>query len=389
MKIEVYDLQLNFVNSYWYALDSELNFDVEVEQKNQIKVLIDETFESDVFINYYVYFSYQQFNYIGKIVDYEIENNSATISVNLDIDIFNNQVFNVAFFTSIDPIEQGVREYFELHDPNNPTPYSYQSNVVINTPGIEDSSIYDTLDNTFKVNDYIRKIQNARNVRVYLTLKYDIATNKPFIDVLVDYGQTGYFVIDELDHSQVLGDVNIDFQYDIPNYLKIALYDTDFNAFGDIYPTYALNNQNVVQKTTDILPVDKPQTFIPSYEVYEYDSAELTLIDTNGDLTPLGEDILLSFAIDALRNNYNNEITFTSDLDAIKNFVNSDNQEFMYSENGTFRYSDLVARYIVFVTINRTPIFTRVTSISVKNGLITIKLGASRKRLTDKLKRRL
>ena len=359
MKLEIYDLTLKLIGSYPFELDKGIDFDLENECKNNVRIFIDEDYDEEIVINHFVFFHYANSNRLGKIIDLKQKGKIIDLTILLNADIFTNSIFNYnsntssgyVFENSIKPIELGISEYFNQH--TNVTPFTYVSEI--NDFDMYDSVIYTQLSETFKVNDYIRKMQANRHITTNLTLKYDQNTNGLYIEVRVSKLDNSYIVFNE--NYDVLGLPEIDFQNDVVNCLNIQAFNSTTNKFIREPLTYILNTDNVVELLEGSLGV--PTYLISNSVVFSVSDNEIS------------DTALLAFAIDELANAYNNEIKFKTKL------------------TSNIKLNELMGRYAIFILKNGNPIFSRISGINLVNGIAQITLGASRKRLTDKLKRRL
>lgn len=376
--IEIYDYQLRYLKSYPFEVET-LIFDAEVRNSSTIRMVQlqkDANFvpETDILINYYVYFRYDSYNYLGCISSIEVDDNSIKLSIYLNYDITNIK-FTVddLMVNMSSTLWQMPQKYFQeyltttiLPAPNVIIEDNIQSSML---PFDEiDLSILNAMEgDLYDYPTFTRKMaKRGEMVNISLSNK---SNGEPAFKVRTYIKDSRIIEIDARDKRQV-SNIKYSFQDDTPNKIRFLFKN---ETLGKAEATFVISEAGLFNVNDLVADYELPRQFIAD------------TIEIDWDKTSYNEDLIYSFALDYMAFNYSNEITFETTKEELR----------MLSQDGasTFDFFELLNFVVAFypdveMYENRPFFYSYISKLEVKENIIIITLGASRKRLTDKLKRR-
>lgn len=402
--LSIYDRKLNYVHSFNYAMSSDLTFDLNNTVLIDFNILVEDDydFDAEILRGYFVDLNIERFNIFGCIVNYEETSNGVyKISLGINYDALDTEV------QLFDIVNSDVNKDFAENEVNHTgtyKPHKGLGGVILLYCKYVLSRIYpfDEMNPSFLIEDHSTnndkiedlfltedKIQLSELIRIIsskfglkVSVKFNnilyrnqyhnnerIGEEQRYISIIVeDYNYIAE-TIDEVANNIILGDLNKSFQSDLSNIVEIYVTHTNDEdkeieiARGE----YVLGNDGIVVNVNDVEEKNIPLELIYSVEHIDY------------DLDTITEEEMLARAISLIGNNYSNEITFKSTAEKLGLKVNPKSHQ--------YNYLDLLGKPYSFILLNRRMIPTRITSLTIRDDdVLDIRMGGSRRRLTDKLK---
>lgn len=373
--IEIYDYKLNYLKSFPFKVETLL-FDAEVRNQSTIRLLQlkkDPNFvpETDILINYYVFFRYDNYNYFGSISEVEVKENDIKIGVYLNYDIANIK------FVKKDVLMNTTRTLYDMAEryfTNYLTKFNVPKVIIqddINDetpPGLDgDMVIFNSFESSvYPYPEFARKMAK-RGTMTDITMG-NLDSGEPAIKIRVYIKRDWILEIDAKDKKQV-NDLKYSFQDDIPNKIRFIFND---DKLGTHEETFIFNGEELLRESEIDNEGAMPKQIVPD------------TVEINWEYSSYHPDLTYAFALDYMALNYSNEITFSTTKEQLR----------MLKTDGasTFNFFELLNTVIAFypdVNVSERSFFTTyISKLEVKESMINVTLGASRKRLTDKLKRR-
>lgn len=406
-EVMIYDRSLrkgSYKAKFPFSTNS-LNFDIETKASNTITIVnyneLDLEFSDVIAQGDYVVFTYQDFKYFGVITDYDMTGSNISmdleISLNYDALDFNfelsdltendtpgeNQLWlKLGGYKALSGLPGLLLAYakFGLESTYPFTERSPYYTLADVTEGLE-YKFEDLYERPETFSELVRHIHKVYGIRLdvsfnnkvlegaYEWLPEDAINGIQFVNCVASKSEYSILELYKANSNHVVGDLEISFQRDRPNMLDLDVYvqDSEDELVQHDRRMYIVCNDGIVRESTNVTLDMMPYETIYSYERYEYDLSIIT------------DEIMLGYAIAQIGTNYANEITFKTTRKALGMEVNDKN---------IYNFFDVLGRPVLFHLSPRRRVLTRITSIEVTdNEFLTVKLGASRQRLTDRLRR--